>query len=118
MDQAAHCLHVALTGGVQHRARAEEQQALEQRVVEDVEQRRGHRQRRRQRHVLGLEGQGEAQPDEDDPDILHRAEGQHALEILLHQLDWVGKDAWNCLVAPVAVSYLDDDGGVGRAKGS
>ena len=37
-------LHVALAGGVQHRAGAEEQQALEHRVVEHVEQRRGERQ--------------------------------------------------------------------------
>ena len=41
MDQAAHGLHVALTGGVQHRAGAEEQQAFEDRVVERVEQRGG-----------------------------------------------------------------------------
>ena len=37
----AEMLHVALAGGGQHRAGAEEQQALEERVVEDVEQRRG-----------------------------------------------------------------------------
>ena len=40
VDQAAEALHVALAGRGQHRAGAEEQHALEQRVVEDVEQRR------------------------------------------------------------------------------
>ena len=45
MDQPAQALHVALAGGGEHRAGAEEQQALEHRVIEDVEQRRGQRQR-------------------------------------------------------------------------
>ena len=36
-----------VAGGVEHRAGAEEQQALEQRVIEDVEQAGGERQRRR-----------------------------------------------------------------------
>ena len=40
VDQPAEPLHVALAGGAEHRAGAEEQQALEQRVVEDVQQRR------------------------------------------------------------------------------
>ena len=48
VDQAAELLHVALAGGGEHRAGAEEQQALEQRMVEHVKQRRGQRQRRRQ----------------------------------------------------------------------
>ena len=46
VDQPAHGLHVALTGGVQHRAGAEEQQAFEHRVVQRVEQRGGQREGR------------------------------------------------------------------------
>ena len=45
MDQAAEALHVALAGCRQHRAGAEEEQALEQRMVEDMKE--GGRQRQR-----------------------------------------------------------------------
>ncbi len=60
VDQAAEPLDVALAGGVQDRAGAEEQQALEQRMIEDVQQRGGQRERRRRRHAVGLEGQRQA----------------------------------------------------------
>ena len=40
MDQAAEMLHVAFAGGVKHGAGAKEQQALEDGVIEHVEQRR------------------------------------------------------------------------------
>ncbi len=85
VDQAAQLLHVALAGRRQHRAGAEEQQALEQRVVEDVEQRRGQRQRRRPAHAVGLEGERQTEADEDDADILDRVIGEQALEVVLHQ---------------------------------
>ena len=49
VDQAAEMLHVALAGGVEHGAGAEEQQALEQRMIEHVEQRGGQRERRGER---------------------------------------------------------------------
>ena len=85
VDQPAQVLHVALAGGRQHGAGAEEQQALEQHVVEDVEQRRGQRQRRRPAHAVGLKRHGEAEADEDDADILDRVVGEQALEVVLHQ---------------------------------
>ena len=47
VEQAAEPLHAALAGRRQHRAGGEEQQALEQRVVERMQQRGSHRQRRR-----------------------------------------------------------------------
>ena len=72
VDEAAEMLHVALAGGGEHGAGAKEQQALEQGVVEHVEQRGGQRQRRRRRHAVGLEGERQAEPDEDDADILDR----------------------------------------------
>ena len=46
VDEAAQLLHVALAGRGEHGAGAEEQQALEQAVIEDVEQRGGQRERR------------------------------------------------------------------------
>ena len=64
---------------------AEEQQALEQRVVEGVQQRGGHRQRRRGVEAAGVEGVGEAEADEDEADVLDRAVGEHALEVVVHQ---------------------------------
>ena len=56
----------------QHGAGAEEQQALEQRMVEHVEQRRGQRERRGRRHAVGEERQRQAEADEDDADVLDR----------------------------------------------
>ena len=85
VDQAAEMLHVALAGRGQHRAGAEEQQALEHRVVEDVEQRRGQRQRRGGVQAVGDERQRQAEADEDDADVLHRVVGEQALQVMLHQ---------------------------------
>ena len=85
MDQTAQVLHVALAGRGQHGTRAEEQEALEQRVIEDVEQRGGERQRRREVHAIGPEGERQAEADEDDPDVLDRVVGEQPLQIVLHQ---------------------------------
>ena len=38
MDQAAEMLHVAFSGGIEHSASAEEQEALEHGVIEYVQQ--------------------------------------------------------------------------------
>ena len=85
VDQAAEMLHVALAGGGQHRAGAEEQQALEHRVVEHVEQRRGQRQRRAGGQPVGAERQRQAEADEDDADVLDRVVGEQPLQVVLHQ---------------------------------
>ena len=53
VDQAAEMLHVAFAGRVQHRAGAEEQQALEDRMIEHVQERGGERQRRRRAPCRG-----------------------------------------------------------------
>ena len=47
VDEAAEMLHVALAGRGEHGAGAEEQQALEHRMVEHVQQAGGERERRR-----------------------------------------------------------------------
>ncbi len=54
-------------------------------MVEHMEQGGGQRERRRPIDAVGLERQRKAEPDEDDPDILHRVIGQQPLEIVLHQ---------------------------------
>ncbi len=78
-------LHVAFAGRGVDRAGAEEQQALEQRVIEDVKERGGESERRGERHAVRLERQREPEPDEDDADILDRVIGEQPLEIVLHQ---------------------------------
>ena len=45
VDQAAELFHVAGAGGVEHGAGAEKQQALEQRMIEHMQQRGGERER-------------------------------------------------------------------------
>ena len=85
MDQPAQTVEARFAGRGQHRAGAEEQQALEQPVIEDMEQGSAQRQRRRPGQAIGREGEGEAEPDEDDADVLDRAVGEHALQVDLHQ---------------------------------
>ena len=78
-------LHVALAGRAKHRARAEEQEIFEQRMVEHMQQRRGEGERRGPAEAKGLEAEGETKADEDDADILDRVIGEQALQIVLHQ---------------------------------
>jgi hypothetical protein len=78
-------LLVALAGRCQERAGPEEEQSLEDRVVEDVEQPGGERERRARSDAIRLEGQREAEPDEDDADILDRVIGEQAFQVMLHQ---------------------------------
>ena len=84
VDETAEMVHVALVGGDQHRARSQEEQALEHGVVEDVEQRRRQRQRRQRVDAVGAEGERQAQADDDDADVLDRVIGEQALQIVLH----------------------------------
>ena len=78
-------LHVAFAGRGEHGAGAEEQQTLEQRMIEDVEKRGGERQRRGEPHAVRLERERQAEPDEDDADILDRVIGEQPLEVVLHE---------------------------------
>ena len=88
MDQAAQLAQGALVRGVQHRAGGEEQEALEEGVVDAVIQRRGERERGERAHAVGLEGDGEADADQDEADVLDRRIGEQALHVALHR----GKD--------------------------
>src|ERR1035437_11083984 len=95
MNEAAKMLHVALAGRRQHGAGTEEQQALEDTVIEDVEQSRGHGERGCRRHRVRLEGERKAEPDEHDADILDRAVGKEPLQVALEysreQADYRGR---------------------------
>ncbi len=72
--------HRALEG-----ARRQEQQRLEHRVVEDVEERRRERDRRPGRLAVGGEEDRGAEAERDDPDVLDRVKGQQPLQVVLHQ---------------------------------
>ena len=85
MDQAAKLLDIALAGGGEHGAGSEEQQALEQRMVDHMQQRRREGERRRRSHAVRLKGKREAKADEDDADVLDRAVGEQPLKIALHE---------------------------------
>ena len=85
MNKSAEMLHIALAGCAKHSAGPEEQQALEQRMIEDVQEPRGERERRGGAHAVRLEGKRKAEADKDDPDILDGVIGEQALEIVLHQ---------------------------------
>ena len=85
MDEATQALHVPLVGGGQHGAGSEKQQALEDRVVEDVKQRGGERKRRRPAHRVGLKSECKPEADVDDADVLDRVVGEQTLQVVLHQ---------------------------------
>ena len=85
VNEAAQMVHVAFAGRRQHGAGAEEQQALEERMVEHVQQARRQGQRRGRRHAERLERQREPESDIDDADVLDRVVGEQALEVVLHQ---------------------------------
>ena len=77
--------HRKLLQSKEHGAGAEEQQALEDRMVEYVEQSSGERKRGGERHAVRLERQRQAEPDKNDPDIFYRVIGEQAFEVVLHQ---------------------------------
>ena len=85
MDKAPEVLHIALPGAGQHRPGAEEQQALEHRMIEHVQQAGRERERSRPRHSVRLEGERKAKSDENDPDVLNRVVREQPLEVVLHQ---------------------------------
>ncbi len=70
---------------VQHRARAQEEQALEHRVIQAVVEHRGQRESRERMHLVGVEHDREAERDDDKADILDRRIGEQPLHIDLHR---------------------------------
>ena len=58
---------------------------LKRLVVEDVEERRGHGERRGGGHGVGRKGERETDADEDDADILDGVVGEETFQVMLHQ---------------------------------
>ena len=85
LDQPAHLFHVARVRGVQHRTRAQEEQALETGVVDRVVQPADEAQRGQRHQPVAVEDQPSADAHQDDADVLHRVIGQQPLEVVLHQ---------------------------------
>ena len=70
--ETAHLLEVAGAGRVDHRAGAEEEQRLEERVVPDVEQAAGQAEQDPVGAAGGAPGERQPQTEQDDPDVLDR----------------------------------------------
>src|SRR5437763_4510107 len=85
MNEAAEMLHITLAGGGEYRAGAKEQQAFENRVIEDVKKGRGECQSGGKQHAFGLERERKPKSDEDDADIFNRMVGKKPFEIVLHK---------------------------------
>ena len=68
-----------------HGARAEKQQTLEERVVEAVERRAGEAEHRHHRMVIGHPQRPRADAKQDDPDVLDAVIGEEALEVVLRE---------------------------------
>jgi hypothetical protein len=85
MNEPAQMLHVALACRRQYCAGAEEQETLENRMVEYMQEARRERQCHRPTHVIGPELEREAKPNEDNPDILHGMISEKAFEVVLHE---------------------------------
>ena len=85
LGEAAQPLDVAGAGRVDHRARAEEQQALEERVVQGVQRRAREAEHRDHRVVIGHPQRPRADAEQDDPDVLDAVVGEEPLEVVLRE---------------------------------
>ncbi len=81
--QAAQPIDLAGAGGVLNRACAEEEQGLEETVVPDVEQSSRHAEHDQLRASRGAAEQRDAQPEADDPDVLHAVIREQPLQVVL-----------------------------------
>ncbi len=85
VDQPVEPLEIARAGGVQHRAGTTEEERLEDRVIEGVQQRRGRGEGGGQMQPGGLEGERQAGRCGGDPDVLDRRPGEQPLAVPLDQ---------------------------------
>ena len=69
--------------GIRNRAGAEKQQALEQSMVEGVQERSDKRQSRAKRGMMRQENERCPQPEKDDADVFHAAVSQQSLQVML-----------------------------------
>ena len=86
---------LARAGGVQHRSGAEEQQALEHGMVDDVQQAAGEAQGRHRRVLVADPQDADAEPQRDDADVLHAVVGQQPFQVVLRQGVEHAEDARN-----------------------
>src|SRR5580704_19420270 len=84
MDRPAELAQAALLGRVQHRARREKEQTLEEGVIEAMIEGRGERDRREQALAVSLEQNGQADARNDDADVLDRRVRQQPLHVRLY----------------------------------
>ena len=82
---AAEPLDVAQARGVQHRAGAAEQQALQQAWLTQWKSAAVSARAASNGQAVGAEQQGEAEADGDDADVLDRRIGEQRLEVALEQ---------------------------------
>ena len=85
LDEPAHLLHVARVGGVEHGARAQEEQALEARMVDGVVETAHEAQHGQRGKPVAQEHHPRPHADEDDADVLDGVIREQALEVVLHQ---------------------------------
>jgi hypothetical protein len=79
--EPTHPVQVALAGGVQHRAGAEEHRRLERGMAGDQEQAGEESGVAGRRRLVGAQHQGSAQGQEDQADVLRRRVAQQLLEV-------------------------------------
>ena len=82
--QTAEPIEITQPGRPEHRPGAQEQEALEDSVIERVEEGRREGHRRERRLSVRRKKHRRSEPEEDDPDVLDAAEREQALEIVLH----------------------------------
>ena len=66
-----------------HGARPEEQQALEERVIQRVENRPGESERRNDGQVIAHAERADPEPEKNDPDVLDAVVGEQPLQVVL-----------------------------------
>ena len=84
-QQAAEPVELERADRALERARAEEEQRLEDRVVERVQQRGGERERRPGVGAARAQHQAGAEAEHDDPDVLDRVQREQPLEVVLEE---------------------------------
>ena len=83
--QPAEVVQVTQTRGVYDGSGRNEEQALEDRVIDGVEDRGSQGEGREFGRPMGIQEQGGADADQDDADVLDAVERQEALDVVLHQ---------------------------------
>ena len=82
VDEPAHVFDIPRVGGMDNGTGGEEEQALEEGMVEGMEERPEQADGCKFREVVAREDDKEADAHEDDPDILDAAVGEHCLDVM------------------------------------